>query len=73
MHKKMAEAGYSMVPNWASGAIFLVPLTHDMNVEADVGNLRPQHVVALETDVERITRARTFLSKMMQSRMGCRW
>ena len=99
-----------MVPEWADGAIFLVPLTHDMIVETDVGNLRPQHVVALQTDVERNTRPlpmwlasggpqskarltipcltspmkrsavaaawqaqdRTFHSKMMQSRMGCR-
>ena len=57
LHERLAAAGCRMVPEWAGGAIFLVPLTQDMIIEADIDDLRPHHVVALQIDVDRLKSA----------------
>lgn len=49
---RVVEAGCELMPEWASGAIFLVPLTQDMIMEANIDELRAHHVLALEDDVD---------------------
>jgi len=54
IRKRVVEAGCELIPEWGCGAIFLVPLTQDMIIEANIDELRAHHVLALEDDVDRI-------------------
>ncbi|CAE7942954.1 hecd-1, partial [Symbiodinium necroappetens] len=52
----VVDAGCEVTPAWASGAVLLAPLTEEKVIEADL-KLRAHHVVAFESDTDRVRAA----------------
>lgn len=63
------SAGCQVLPEWANGALLLVPLTPEQLAEADDFCPRPHHIVVLDQDVENICEA---LRELPRTRKECR-
>jgi len=56
VRERVKEAGCELLPDWASGALLLIPLTSEQAVEAGL-RLRPCNIIVLRSDQSKIEQA----------------
>jgi len=69
VRSRVESAGCQVLPEWANGALLLVPLTPEQLAEADDFRPRPHHIVLLDQDVENVCEA---LRELPRTRKECR-
>jgi len=69
---RVAEAGFSLTPGWANGAVLLVPLTEEHLAELDV-DVSHHHIIVLSEDVQAVRAALKAIPYKKRPKLSSTW